>query len=369
MTFAIIGIVLLSLVSGVVGGVLVKEADTTVTGGFPQTASTDGNKLASSEEKNLSELIDSVSPSVVSIITSVKNGDVLGNSVTSQAAGTGMIISKNGYIMTNKHVIDGATSAAVVLSNGRTYKNVPIVGSDPLNDIAFLKIPNATNLKPVTLGDSKTVRVGQSVIAIGNALGQYQNTVTSGIISGLGRPVEASAEDGTGVENLSDLLQTDAAINSGNSGGPLLNTSGQVIGMNTAMAQGAQSIGFAIPIGAAKGMIAHLVRSGEISRAYLGIKYVSITPEIKAHYDLSANQGDYVVADSGSAIQKGGPADKAGLKAKDIITKINGQTVGGGSSTSTLIGEFQPGDRVMLTVLRAGKTLELHVKLGTYRIS
>ncbi len=330
------------------------------------TAKNDGNLVVSQDEQDLSSLVQKVSPSVVSIVTQVTSryGQV------GQAAGTGMVISKDGYIITNKHVVKGAASATVIMSNGKTYKDVSIVGTDPLNDVAFLRIRNVKDLTPVVIGDSKTVRVGQSVVAIGNALGQYQNTVTTGIISGLGRPVLAAASDSdneSNTESLSDLLQTDAAINQGNSGGPLLNMSGQVIGMNTAIAADAQSIGFAIPIGATKGQIERLIKTGQVARAYIGVQYVAITPEVKAQYDLPVDAGDYVVSQSGAAVQSGSPAAKAGIQDRDILLKVNDQTIGPGRSVSTLIGEFQPGDTVQLTVLRDGKELTKKVILGQYK--
>lgn len=355
-------VVALCFGAGFGGSYLANDAQSSQTAGY-DTVKNDGNKVVTTTEQNISSVVDKVSPGVVSILTSSSSSAGAGY----QAAGTGMIVSKDGYVMTNKHVISGAKSATVITSSGQTYENVPVLGSDPLNDVAILKIPNVNDLSPVTIGDSKTVRTGQSVIAIGNALGQYQNTVTSGIISGLGRPVVASSGENTSdSESLSDLIQTDAAINSGNSGGPLLNMQGQVIGMNTAVAQGAQSIGFAIPIGATKGLLKHLIATGKVERAVVGIQFVSITPEVKAKYKLSASQGDYVIATSGAAIKPSSPASKAGIQEKDIITKVDGEPVGPGKSTSTLVGEFQPGDTVKLTILRGDKTLTTTVTLAAY---
>lgn len=324
------------------------------------SASEDGNKVQSADEQSISAVVEKVSPSIASIITTSRGG-------ATQGAGTGMIVTADGYIMTNNHVVDGASRVTVILSGGQVYRSVTVVGRDPLNDVAFLKIDDVSGLPAVTIGDSKTVRTGQSVVAIGNALGQYQNTVTSGIVSGLGRPVVAST-DGTSLnaESLSDLIQTDAAINSGNSGGPLLNMQGQVIGINTAVAQGANSIGFAIPIGATTGLLRHLTETGEVSRAVIGVQYSSITPEIKAQYNLDVDQGDYLVSSSGDAVQSGGPADRAGVRDRDIITKVNDQAIGPGKSTSTLIGEFKPGDTVRLTILRDGQELTKTVTLGSY---
>ncbi|MGK2896216.1 MAG: S1C family serine protease [Candidatus Saccharimonadales bacterium] len=320
----------------------------------------DGNLVVSETEQNISNVVNKVAPAVVSILTRADSPWYTG---ATTGAGSGMIVSKDGYILTNKHVIEGSKTATVVLSNGMSYKNVPVIGTDPLNDLAFLKIPDAKDLPIIELGDSKTVRVGQQVIAIGNALGQYQNTVTSGIISGLGRPVSAESE--SGVENLSDLLQTDAAINSGNSGGPLLNMQGQVIGINTAVAADAQNIGFAIPIGAAKGMLSRLVATGKLQRAVVGVQYLPITPEVREEYKLSAEKGDYVTRVGGVA---NSVAEKAGIKEKDIITKVNGVDVEPGKSTSTLVGEFQPDDEITLTVLRGNEILELKLQLGVFLV-
>lgn len=280
-----------------------------------------------------------------------------------------MIVTPNGYVMTNKHVVEGADKVTVVAPNGKEYENVDVVGVDPLNDVAFLKIDNVRDLPAITLGDSKTIRIGQSVVAIGNALGQYQNTVTSGIISGTGRPVVASSDgrSANDAESLNDLIQTDAAINSGNSGGPLLNLKGQVIGINTAIAADAQSIGFAIPIGATKGMLEHVIKTGKIARAYLGVQYISISPSVKAEFNLQADRGDYITSERGRSVQQGGPADKAGVKDGDIITAVNGFKVGEVASVSTLISEHEPGDKVELTVLRDGRELKLSATLGTYQ--
>jgi serine protease Do len=307
---------------------------------------------------------------VVSILTSTtQSSRYYGQVYNQQGAGTGMIVSSNGYVMTNKHVVEGADTVTVVLPDGKQYDDVEVLGADPLNDVAFLKIKGVSDLPAITLGDSKTIRIGQSVVAIGNALGQYQNTVTSGIISGTGRPVVASS-DGTAngqSESLNDLIQTDAAINSGNSGGPLLNLKGQVIGINTAIAADAQSIGFAIPISATKGLLAHVIKTGKVERAYLGIQYVSITPDVKSEYDLKVDRGDYVTSERGNSVQANGPADKAGVKEKDVIVAVNGYKVGEVASVSTLISEYEPGEKVQLTVLRDGKELKLTATLGTYQ--
>ena len=326
----------------------------------------DGNTTKFVEE-SVAGVVDKVSESVVSIVTSVTTTSYFGQSYESEAAGTGMIVTDDGYILTNKHVIDGAKSVSVVLDDGTTYKDVEVAAVDPLNDVAFLKIKDVSGLKAVTLGDSKTVTVGQQVIAIGNALGQYQNSVTSGIVSGIGRSITATDASGTMAEKLSDMIQTDAAINSGNSGGPLVNAAGQVIGINTATSSTAENMGFAIPISSVKGMLAQLKESGEASRAYIGVYSMEITSEVAKKYNLPVSEGVYLYNDSAySAVISGSPADKAGLKNKDIITAVNGVKIGSKGSLSSLIGEYKPGDTVQLTVLRDGKEIAINVTLGAY---
>lgn len=327
---------------------------------------TDGNS-ANFEEGSIADIAEKVSKSVVSIVTSVKATDFFGGSYDSSAAGTGVIVTDDGYIVTNKHVISGANKVTVVLDDGTTYENVEIVATDPMNDIAFLKIKDASGLTAATLGDSKTVHVGQQVIAIGNALGQYQNTVTAGIISGLGRSVTASDSTGRNAETLTDMIQTDAAINSGNSGGPLVNAAGEVIGINTATSSTAENMGFAIPISSVKGMLKQLTETGKAERTYLGVYSIEITPEVAKAYNLPVSTGVYLYSPSSySAIVSGSPAAKAGLKDKDIVTKVNGVEVGKSGSLSSLIGEYKPGDTVQLTVVREGKETAVNVTLEGY---
>jgi len=358
-------VILLGLASGFAGARL-----SSLTGGTTQTTShltsgTDGNKIITQEEENLSSVVSKVSPSVVSIITKTQSTDFYLGSSTQEGAGTGIIVSKDGYVMTNKHVVDGATTVGVALADGTTYENVKVLGTDPLNDVAFLKIPNVNDLHAAELGDSTSIRVGQKVVAIGNSLGQYQNTVTSGIISGTGRPV--SAQSGNSVESLTDLIQTDAAINPGNSGGPLLNLQGQVIGINTAVAADAQGIGFSIPIGATKGVLKGVLEGKGVQRAYLGINYVPITADVAEFYKLPVKKGAYVFNGEGkTAVAAGSPADKAGIKDKDIITKVGDIEAGDRGSVASLVAEYAPDDTIKLTVLRDGKTMTVEAKLVAF---
>ena len=327
---------------------------------------TDGNS-ANIVEGSIADIANKVSESVVSIVTSTKVTNFFGQSTDSAAAGTGIIVTKDGYVLTNKHVIDGAHKVSVILDDGTIYEDVEVVATDPLNDVAFLKIKDVSDLTPATLGDSKTINVGQQVIAIGNALGEYQNTVTAGIISGTGRSVTATDSTGSHAETLSDMIQTDAAINSGNSGGPLVNAAGEVIGINTATSSTAENMGFAIPISSVKGMLGQLVESGKAKRAYIGIHTVDVTAEAAKEYELPVSSGAYVYSPSTySAIIKGSPAEKAGIKDKDIITAVNGVKVGAAGSLADLIGEFKPGDTVQLTVIRESNEMTINVTLEGY---
>lgn len=337
--------------------------DTSITFNY---SGSDGN-AANFTEGSIAEVASKVTPGVVSIITEVESRNFFGQSTTATAAGTGMIVTSDGYILTNKHVIDSAKTIQVVLDDGTTYDDVKLVGTDPLSDVAFLKISDVENLPTVVLGDSKTINSGQQVIAIGNALGQFQNTITSGIISGTGRVITATNDDYTSTESLDDMIQTDAAINSGNSGGPLVNAAGEVIGINTATSTDADGIGFAIPISSVKGMLKNIINNNSAKRSYLGVQYVLLTPDTAKSYDLPVSSGAYIYNGSKtSAVIADGPAAKAGLKDKDIITAVNGVPVGSAGSVLSLIGEYMPGDTVRLTILRDGKETSADVKLGSY---
>lgn len=333
-------------------------------------SSSDGNSSSFSKEddESIESVAKKLSPSVVSIIgrAQSRSSFFYGYSSQTASAGTGVIVTADGYILTNKHVVEDTDNIQVILSDGSTYENVKVVASDPLNDIAFLKISNVSDLTPAELGDSKTLNIGQEVIAIGNALGQYQGTVTSGIISGVNRSVTASSSDGSNREKLTDMIQTDAAINSGNSGGPLVNAEGQVIGINTAVAN-ANGIGFAIPISATKGMLKSLTSTGKGSRAILGVSYISVNPAIAKENNLSVKYGAWVKSQDGeSAIRRGGSADKAGIKEGDIIVAINDVKIGSAGSVSSLVSEYMAGERVKITIIRGDREIELSATLDAY---
>lgn len=376
----IAGIVLLVLVSaasGFGGGYLGSEARLVENSGSTTVISRENQQAAINESQLISSIAEQVSPSVVSVDVTGQSAEIPdffgfgGGSVPQRSAGTGIIISDDGYIVTNRHVVpDGTSNVSVTLSDGTQLSDVTVVGrtndSDPL-DIAILKVKDAKGkkLQKATLGDSSKVQVGDKVIAIGNALGQFQNTVTDGIISGFGRSVTAAGSNG-GSETLQNLFQTDAAINQGNSGGPLVNVNGEVIGINTAIAGGeAQNIGFAIPVNDAKGLIQSVLNKGVFERPYLGIRYVSLTDDYAYQFNLSVKRGAYIVPAAGgrSSIIAGSPADKAGLKEKDIITKIDGTEINEKNSLTSLIGRKAVGDEATLTIIRGGSEQTVKVKL------
>lgn len=329
----------------------------------------------------ISNIAKTVGPSVVSVnvTTQTQSSSPFdsffgGGSQTAQAAGTGIILTSDGLIMTNRHVVpSGTTNVSVTLNDGTVYDNVKVVGRTSDNDsldVAFLQVQDTKgkSLTPAQIGDSSKVKIGDTVVAIGNALGQFQNTVTSGIISGYGRSLQASDSTGSSTENLDDLFQTDAAINEGNSGGPLVNLDGQVIGMNTALASNSQSIGFAIPINDLSGLIDSVKSTGKLQRPYLGVVYIPITSDVKQQYNLSVDSGAYIPTSDQAGqdtIISGGPADQAGVQAGDVITQVNGTDINQSTSLTSLLDKHKVGDTVSLTLVRDGKTISKMVTLGS----
>lgn len=358
----IMGIVVIAIVAGFVGSYLFSWWS--LNHSSSKLGVAQSRNIVLNEQNATIEIAKKVGPSVVSITTSATAQDIFGRTQAQQGAGTGIIISKDGLILTNKHVVEGGSSFEVVTSDGKSYKDVKLIAKDPVNDIAFLKVSGVSDFAPAEIGDSSKMQVGSFVVAIGNALGQYQNTVTTGVISGKSRPITAT--DGGGSESLQNLFQTDAAINPGNSGGPLVNIDGQVIGINTAVAgQGSQNIGFAIPINEAIKDIETVTKSGKISRAYIGVRYTAINAEIAQANNLSVDYGAYIsTSQSGGGVVEGSPADKAGLKNGDIILKVNDQKIDDNNSLTSLVGQRSPGDKVKLTVYRDGKEQSIEVILA-----
>lgn len=276
-----------------------------------------------------------------------------------QNIGSGFIVDASGFIVTNKHVVSDTNSKYQIITINDKKYDVQKVYRDPLNDVAILKIdPNqhaGEKLKPVEMGDSSRLQVGQFVIAIGTALGEFRNTVTTGVISGLGRGITAGSEFQGFAERLDNVIQTNAAINPGNSGGPLLNSSGQVIGVNTAIAQNGQNIGFALPINVIKDSLKNFNDTGQFNRPYLGVAYKMVTRDLSIANGIP--EGAYI-----QRVVQDSPAEKAGIKRGDIVIKIDGKRVqSGNNELGKLINSKKVGDTSTLEIWRNEKTLELKV--------
>ncbi len=269
-----------------------------------------------------------------------------------KSLGSGVIVSPDGYILTNNHVVNGASDIKVFLSDQREY-TAKVVGTDPKTDIAVLKI-NASGLPAMTLGDSSQIEIGDIVLAIGDPLG-IGETVTMGIVSAKGR-------GGLGIETYEDFIQTDAAINPGNSGGALINARGECIGINTAILSGSggnQGIGFAIPVNMARGVMDQILKHGKVIRGYLGVTIQNVTPEIAQAFGLSQGGGALV-----GSVTPDSPAAHAGIEKGDIILELNGQPIHSGSELQVRVSQTAPGTDVRLKIFREGKSREAAVKLG-----
>ena len=322
------------------------------------TNSTTVSNVRLDQTSAVTDAVKKVSPAVVTI--QVRSGGGGGGS------GSGFIFNANGWILTNRHVVEGASEIQVVLADSRTYTGT-VYGIDTLTDLAIVKV-NATGLPTAPLGTSADLQQGQLAVAIGNPLGTFENTVTTGVISGLGRQITAGDVSQTSSESLNNLIQTDAAINPGNSGGPLLNSAGEVIGVNTAVASSAQGIGFAIPIDAAKEIMAEALAGKQLARPWIGVYYEPVTKQLAKDKGLSVDHGALVgppANGSSSGIVSGSPAASAGLKDGDVITSVDGQAVDTSHDLSTRIVTHAPGDKVVLTVQRGSSSIQVNLTLGT----
>ncbi len=364
--------------------------------------------LAPGAQADVPAIVKAVSPAVVTITAdgATETDPTTGQSGTGTAIGSGVIFDANGLILTNHHVVAGDPSKlTVTLKDGRSF-DAHVYGIDTLTDLAIVKV-DATGLPTAPIGDSSTIQVGQQAIAIGSPLGQFTDSVTSGIISAIGRSIPV--DSGTVLDN---LIQTDTPINPGNSGGPLLDPSGAVIGINTAVAGNSQGIGFAIPINVARPLLQQASAGQKLARPWLGIRFLTITPDVKAEANLPVDNGAWVpsadaLAGQGNgdqangnqgngqqpvdpndpnfdpfnqdpnaqgqpggrqapdAVVAGGPAAKAGLKAGDIITAVDGTVLDGAHPLDVVMSQHAPGDTVTLDVLRDGQMIKLQVTLGT----
>jgi serine protease Do len=358
---ALIGIaVVAGVLSGALSGVAAANlaADRGGTAAATQPPSADPvNDVRIDESSAVIDAVGQVAPAVVTISTT--GSGPLG---TGSGTGSGFIFDSDGWILTNRHVVENADSLTVVTNERREYP-AEIYGVDTLTDLAILKI-DATDLPVATVGTSTGLESGQLAIAIGNPLG-YENTVTTGVISGLGREITAADATQTSAETLRNLIQTDAAINPGNSGGPLVNSAGQVIGVNTAVSTTAQGLGFAIPIDVAKPIMEQALAGDELQRPWIGVYYTLVNPTIAEEQDLPVEYGALISSGTGQdPVFEGSPADEAGLQAGDLIVAVNGEQIGPDADLATLILPYGPGDTVTLRILRGSSTSEVEVTLG-----
>ncbi len=318
-------------------------------------------------------------PAVVSIIVydriqittvNVNTGEkTTENEKLEKGSGTGFLISSDGLILTNKHVVnagnDSTAEYRIILNSGKQYY-AQLIGKDPINDLAVLKIFDK-DLSFVELGDSDKLQIGTTVIAIGNALGRYQNSATKGIVSGLGRSLSASDQSGS-AEFLDNVIQTDAQINLGNSGGPLIDLEGRVVGINVAIDSSGTAIGFAIPVNDAKTVIKSVREIGRIVRPRLGVRYQMITPEFAQDNNLQSQKGALVVSgDTQTAITPGSPAEKAGILEGDIVLEINAIKLEGKNTLLSVVQRYKPGQKIGLRVLRGGKIIIRYAILDEFK--
>ncbi|MCL4365822.1 trypsin-like peptidase domain-containing protein [Patescibacteria group bacterium] len=354
---------ILAVILGVIVAVGVYQAQLrglipAINGNLPKLPATE-TKTIVSEENAVISVVEKTSASVVAIGATQRVFDPFDSfsipKNQNNTIGTGFVVSDKGIIVTNKHVVsDSDVHYTVVTRDGKKFE-IKKIYRDPILDLAVVQI-DGENMQALELGDSSKLKVGQTVVAIGNALGRFTNTVTTGVVSGLGRKVSAGDPFSGSEESLDDLIQTDAAINPGNSGGPLLNSAGQVIGVNVATTEGAQNIGFTIPINSVKKIVDEFVQKGTVSRPFLGIRYRFVSKDVAILNEVP--QGAYVqevVADSS--------AQKAGIKVGDIITKVDNQTVDSESKISQAIASKKIGDSLSLTVWNDGKERSLSATL------
>ncbi|MBN2555301.1 MAG: trypsin-like peptidase domain-containing protein [Anaerolineales bacterium] len=307
----------------------------------------------------VTDTVEAIAPAVVTVLNNLRGqSSSLGSSAGNITSGSGIFISPEGYLITNQHVVEGTQSLEVVFANGE-QRPAELVGEDPYADLAVLHVDGDIPAYAL-LGNSDSVKPGETVIAIGSPLGAFQNTVTVGVISATDRAINV-----TDTYELQGMIQTDAAINQGNSGGPLINLDGEIIGINTLIIRGysgsatAEGLGFAIPSNTVRAISSQLISSGRIIRPYLGIRWGWITPEIALRYNLPVEYGVFL-----TDVIAGGPADHAGLETNDIIIAINGTPLDEDNPFTNLLFEFEPGEEISLTILQDGKTITTNLMLG-----
>jgi 2-alkenal reductase len=310
-------------------------------------------------ETAITQSVQKVGPAVVTVVGTIPGQNTFfGPTGDQTVSGSGVFISEQGYVLTNNHVVEGTKEVKLVLSDG-TEQKAEIVGTDLYADIAVLKTEGKVPAV-AALGNSDKLDPGESVIAIGSPLGNFKNTVTVGVVSATGRSIDT----GNGY-TIEDLIQTDAAINHGNSGGPLVDLAGEVVGINTlvvrnsGMGDVAEGLGFAIPVNTAQAIAQQIIKVGYFSRPYMGISFQPVNPAIASRYNLSADWGAYIMK-----VEVGGPASDAGLQQGDIITKVGDVTLDETHSYVNALFTFKPGDTISLNVVRDGKDVPLQITLG-----
>jgi S1-C subfamily serine protease len=359
-------IIAIAIVAGILSGALSAVAvtnlmpDPVTQTGQEATGSPNANPVTDlriDESSAVIAAVDKVTPAVVTIETG--GGGFLGGAT---GTGSGVIFDESGFILTNKHVVEGSEQLTVILNDGRTFPGT-VYGLDTLTDLAIVTI-DADGLPTAPVGVSAGLEPGQLAIAIGNPLG-YENTVTTGVVSGLGRQIRASDAAQTSTEQLNNLIQTDAAINPGNSGGPLVNSAGQLIGINTAVSTDAQGLGFAIPIDVARPIMRQALDGEPLVRPWIGVYYIAVTPAVAEEQDLPVDYGALIGTTGGEqAVFPGSPAEAAGLQAGDVIVAINGEQITVDTDLSMLIVPHDPGETITLRVLRDNTSQEIDVTLG-----
>jgi S1-C subfamily serine protease len=350
-----------ALVGGLAGYLMASSSAPSPSAAAPVETKTEVTHVTLTEDSAIIEAVAKVEPAVVTVINTMPSQvGFFGQILEPQASGSGVVISEEGYIVTNNHVVENSQSLDVIFADD-TKVSATLVGADLFSDLAVLRVEGVVP-GLADLGDSTALQPGEPVIAIGSPLGDFKGTVTVGVVSALDRRLEVGG--GLAMEG---LIQTDAAINQGNSGGPLVNALGQVIGINTAIVRGsgvgapvAEGLGFAIPSNTVKEVTEQLIEHGRVRRPYLGIEWVAITPRIASAYDLPVQFGAYV-----QDVEPGGPADRGGLLPGDIISAIDGQVIDEQNNLVTVLMRFDPGEEVQVNVFREENEITLDVTLGT----
>jgi S1-C subfamily serine protease len=359
-------LIIATLLSGIFGGVIgagvILILDREPAPPVPEIATAAPEAISRLVETAITDVVENVGPAVVTVINNFPpRRTFFGGLIESAASGSGVIISSDGYIVTNNHVVSGAQSLEVILADGSVLP-AKLIGVEEYSDLAILQV-DGDIVVPASWGNSDMLKAGEPVVAIGSPLGDFTNTVTQGVVSAVERTIEIEED-----YFLEGLIQTDAAINQGNSGGPLLNTSGQVIGINTLIVRGsgsgavAEGLGFAIPSNTARAIADQLIAEGFFARPYPGIRWVNITPSLASRYRLPAERGIFI-----TEIDPKGPAESAGLQRGDIITALSGELIDENHPFRNILFQYEPGETVEFTYIHEGTVRTADLTLGAMR--